>query len=82
MTHGTHRNVTEDGQQNVDEEISIAAALEEDTQRREEDGEDELADVGSGEGHFVVGCWLLAVVWWIESGCSGAWGTSSGVEVK
>lgn len=30
-TGGTHRNVTKDGQQNVDEEISIAAALKEDT---------------------------------------------------
>lgn len=39
MGGGTHRNVTQDSQQDVDEEISIAAALEEDTQRREDDGE-------------------------------------------
>lgn len=41
----THRNVTENGQQDVDKEIGIAAALEEDTQRREDDGEQDLADV-------------------------------------
>lgn len=46
-------NVTKDGQQDIDEEISIAAALEEDTERREEDGKDDLADVGSGERHVV-----------------------------
>jgi hypothetical protein len=45
-------NVTKDGQQDVDEEISIAAALQEDTERRKEDGKDDLADVGSGERHF------------------------------
>lgn len=48
---GTYRNVTKDGQQDVDEEISIAAALEEDTKRREDDGEDDLADVAGGERH-------------------------------
>jgi hypothetical protein len=41
----TYRNVTEDGQQDVDEEVGIASALEEHTQRREEDGEDDLDDV-------------------------------------
>jgi hypothetical protein len=45
---GTHGNVTQDGQQDVDEEISIAAALKEDTQRWQEDGEDDLADVAEG----------------------------------
>lgn len=48
---GTHRNVAKDGQQDVDEEISIAAALEEDTQRREDNGKDDLADVAGGERH-------------------------------
>lgn len=38
-------NVTEDGEQNVDQEITTASALEEYTQRRQEDGEDDLADV-------------------------------------
>jgi hypothetical protein len=42
---GTYGNVTQDGQQDVDEEVGVAAALEEDTQRRDEDGEDDLDDV-------------------------------------
>lgn len=53
-----YRNVTKNGQQNVDEEISIAATLEENTERRKEDGKDDLADVGSGERH-VVGSFTL-----------------------
>jgi hypothetical protein len=44
----THRNVTENSQQDVDEEISIAAALEEDAQRWENDGEQDLANVAVG----------------------------------
>ena len=39
------RNVTQYGQEDVDEEVGIATALEEDTKRRENDGEDDLADV-------------------------------------
>jgi hypothetical protein len=38
-------NVTQDGQQDVDEQVSTAAALQEDTQRGEDDGKDDLADV-------------------------------------
>jgi hypothetical protein len=41
----THRNITKNSQQDVDKEISIAAALEEDAQRWEDDGEQDLADV-------------------------------------
>ena len=48
------RNVPQNRQQDVDEEISIAAALEEHAQGRQEDGEDELDDVASGEGHCCV----------------------------
>jgi len=44
-------NVTEDREQNVDAQIGAAATLKEDTQRWEEDGEDDLADVASGECH-------------------------------
>lgn len=33
------RDVTEDGQQDVDKEVSAASALEEDTERGEDDGE-------------------------------------------
>ena len=39
------RNVTKDGQQDVDEQVGIAATLEEDTERRKDDGDDDLADV-------------------------------------
>ena len=39
------RNVTQDGQQDVDAQVGAAATLEEDTKRRQKDGEDDLADV-------------------------------------
>jgi hypothetical protein len=48
-------NVTQDGEEDVDEEIGAATALEEDTHGREDDGKDDLANVASGERH-VVGC--------------------------
>ena len=37
--------LTENGEQDVDEQISTAAALQEDTQRGQDDGKDDLADV-------------------------------------
>lgn len=39
------RNVTQDGQQDVDEKVGIATSFKEDTQRREDDGKDDLADI-------------------------------------
>lgn len=39
------RDPTQDGQQDVDEEVRTAAALEEDTQRRQDEGKDDLADI-------------------------------------
>jgi hypothetical protein len=36
---------TEDGQEEVNEEVGAAATLKEDTKRREQDGEDDLDDV-------------------------------------
>lgn len=48
---GTYGDVTQNGQQDVDEEVGVAAALEEDTERGEEDGEDDLAEIGGGDGH-------------------------------
>lgn len=39
------------GQEDVDEQISTAAALEEDTQGRQENGKQDLADVAGGEWH-------------------------------
>jgi hypothetical protein len=38
-------NVTEDGEQDVDQKITTAATLEEDSQRGEDDGKDDLADI-------------------------------------
>lgn len=45
------RNVTQYCQQDVDEEVGIATALEEDTEGREDDREDDLADVACSERH-------------------------------
>jgi len=44
-------DVTQNCEEDVDAEIAAAALLEEDTKRREEDGEEDLADVASGECH-------------------------------
>lgn len=45
------RDVTQNREQDVDEQIGAAATLEEDSQRREEDGKNDLEDVASGERH-------------------------------
>jgi len=37
--------VAQDGEQDVDQQVGAAAALEEDTERRQDDGKDDLADV-------------------------------------
>lgn len=39
------RDVAQDCQEDVDEEIGIATALEEDTKRWEDNGENDLADI-------------------------------------
>ena len=44
-------NVTQDGEQDVDEEVGTASALEEDSDGREDDGKEDLADVAGGERH-------------------------------
>ena len=41
------RDVAQDRQEDVDEEIGIATALEEDTKRWEDDGENDLADIAT-----------------------------------
>ncbi len=41
------RNVTQYCQKDVDKEVGIASALEEDTEGREDDSEDDLADVAT-----------------------------------
>jgi len=45
------RNVTQDRQQNVDQDISTTSSLQEDTDGWEDDGEDDLNDVACGERH-------------------------------
>ena len=55
----TYGNVTEDGQQDVDEEVGVAATLEEDTKRGQDNGEDDLADIAG---------WLLVRAWVGEAG--------------
>ena len=49
------RQVTQDGEQDVDEEVGTTATLEEDTNGGQDDGKENLADVASGERH-VGGC--------------------------
>ncbi len=39
------RNVAKDGEEDVDEQVGITTALKEDTNGRENDGEDNFADV-------------------------------------
>ena len=41
----TARDVAKNRQQDVDQEISTASALEEDTERRKDDGKNDLADI-------------------------------------
>jgi hypothetical protein len=43
------KTYAEDGQQDVEEQARVAAKLEEDAERGEEDGEDYLADVARME---------------------------------
>ena len=38
-------NVTEDGQEDVDEQVGAAATLKEDAERGQDDGDDDLDDV-------------------------------------
>jgi len=42
--------LTEDGQQDIDEQVGVTAALEEHTQRRDEDGQDDLANIATKDG--------------------------------
>lgn len=42
------RNVTKDRQEDVDQEVGTAATLKEDSERRENDGKDDLANIAGG----------------------------------
>lgn len=44
------RDPSQDGQTYVDQEVRTTSALQEDTQRRQDDGEDDLADVTINNG--------------------------------
>lgn len=44
-------NVTKNCQEDVDEEVSTATTLKEDTKRRKNDGKNDLADVACLESH-------------------------------
>ena len=48
------RNVTQYCQEDVDQEVGIATALEEDTERRKDDGENDLADVATVRATLVM----------------------------
>jgi hypothetical protein len=45
------REVAEDSQEDVEQELGSASDLEEDAEWGEDDGEDDLADVARGERH-------------------------------
>lgn len=46
------RNVSQDREKDVNEEVGIASALEEDTEGWEDDREDDLADIAVNCGIF------------------------------
>jgi len=54
-------DVSKNGQQNVDEQVGTAATLKEDSERWEDDGKDDLADVAGGERHCGLVCVLRCV---------------------
>jgi len=54
------RLTTKDGQQDVDEEVSTTTALEEDSERRQHDGADDLDDVA-----------VVALAWCYKWCCGG-----------
>ena len=60
MRRALTRDVTETGEGDVDQEIASTAPLEEDSQRGEDDGKDELEDIGAGKSH---GCRRVVVLW-------------------
>jgi hypothetical protein len=45
------RDVSETGEGNIDEEVASTALLEHHSQRGENDGKDELEDIGAGKSH-------------------------------
>lgn len=66
-------NVTKDGQKNVDEQVTATSALEEDTQRRQQDSDDDLEDIAVNravsKGLQVVGSHVSVEVKLWNGGC-------------
>lgn len=56
------RDPAQDGKTNVDQEIAVAAGLEEDRKRRQEERQEVEAHVGGGGRHDGCGLWILVVV--------------------
>lgn len=54
----TARNITKNCQQDVDQKVSTASALEEDTKRREDDGKNDLADIAMENISLAFALWL------------------------
>lgn len=52
------RNVAENCQADVDEQVRTTSTLEEDTKRREDDGEDNLADVTASSKKQLAVNWM------------------------
>lgn len=59
------RNPTKNGQTDVDQEVGVAASLEEDRKGWQEESEEVQADVAGGGGHDDV-CGLDLVVWYLS----------------
>lgn len=53
-------NPTKNGETDVDQEVGVAASLEEHGERREEDSQEVQADIAGGRRHDVGGCFDAA----------------------
>lgn len=56
-------NVPKDGQKDVDQEVCAAATFKENSERWEDDRNDDLDDVGSGERHFEDSIAIFGLMW-------------------
>jgi len=50
------RDITKNCQEDVDQQVGTAAALKENTERRKDDGKNDLADVAGSESHCKLIC--------------------------
>jgi hypothetical protein len=73
-------NVTEDGQEDVNEEVGVASSLKEDTKRWEDDGEDDLDDVAKSHRQYNAGrtaCWGMSLQICVFAKSAGVRGIAS-----